>query len=355
MHRVGWRRGPAQGKLRRARPVHTHVPFGHARMDTLRFGSSAPPPPGAPADSGDRGDRPGDRRWDKREGTMVGGEYTLVRRIGKGSGGAVYEARHEPSGQRVAVKVLHERLTGSDTQRRRFDREARTAAVVVHPNIVRLYDAGTDEDGTAWQVFELLEGRDLASLIEERTLTVPEAVWLAGELLEALEAVHARGFVHRDVKPENVFLATATGKGGAPFQVKLLDFGIAKPLVPSQSTPWVTDEGVLLGTPHFMAPEQITGDKPIAPTTDLWAMAAVIFTALTGRPPFDDRQLSKLLVRIAREPAPSILPLRPDVPESLASILARALRNHPAHRYPSASAMLAALDDALPQTLVPSR
>ncbi|MCA9616139.1 MAG: serine/threonine protein kinase, partial [Myxococcales bacterium] len=229
------------------------------------------------------------------------------------------------------------------------------AAVVVHPNIVRLYDAGTDEDGTAWQVFELLEGRDLASLIEERTLSVNEAVWLAGELLEALEAVHARGFVHRDIKPENVFLATAAGNRSAPFHVKLLDFGIAKPLVPSASTPWVTDEGVMLGTPHFMAPEQIAGDKPIAPTTDLWATGAVLFTALTGRPPFDDKQLSKLLVRIAREPAPSILPLRPDVPEALASIIARALRNHPAHRFPSASAMLAALDDALPQTLAPAR
>ncbi|MCB9614496.1 MAG: serine/threonine protein kinase [Sandaracinus sp.] len=320
------------------------VPFsGYARMDTLRFGSS-PPPPSDPT-----------RRWDKREDSLVGGEYRLLRRIGKGSGGAVYEARHELSGQQVAVKILHDRLTGSDTQRRRFDREARTAAVVVHPNIVRLYDAGTDEDGTAWQVFELLEGRDLASLIEERTLSVNEAVWLAGELLEALEAVHARGFVHRDIKPENVFLATAAGNRSAPFHVKLLDFGIAKPLVPSASTPWVTDEGVMLGTPHFMAPEQIAGDKPIAPTTDLWATGAVLFTALTGRPPFDDKQLSKLLVRIAREPAPSILPLRPDVPEALASIIARALRNHPAHRFPSASAMLAALDDALPQTLAPAR
>ena len=240
------------------------------------------------------------------------------------------------------MKILHERFKGSDQQRRRFEREARTAAVIHHPHIVRLYHAGCDPDGTAWQVLELLAGRDLASALEERPLAIGEVRALADQLLSAIEAVHTRGFVHRDVKPENVFLLDEA-PSDAPLAIKLLDFGIAKPLVPTDSLPFITEEGVLLGTPHYMAPEQVTGEQPVSPATDLWAVGAVLFTALTGRAPFEEAQLSRLLVRIAREPAPSVGFYRPDVPTDLAEVVARALRTHPAHRYHSARQMRAAL------------
>jgi serine/threonine-protein kinase len=271
-----------------------------------------------------------------QQGRILGGAYRLVTPIGTGSTGAVYEARHEPSGATVAVKVLREKWRGSYGQQRRFQREARAGSMIRHRHIVRLLDAGAEEDGTAWQVLELLHGRELATAVEERPLSVEEAMLLCRQLLEALHAVHLRGYIHRDVKPENVFLVDR--EDGRLF-VKLLDFGIAKPLVPTESMPALTEEGVILGTPHYMAPEQITGDLPVSPASDLWALGAVVFAALTGRPPFYAAQLSTLLVKIAREPAPSIALFRSDVPRGFAELIARALRTHPAHRYRDATEM----------------
>ncbi len=272
----------------------------------------------------------------EREGRILGGAYRLLVPIGTGSTGAVYEARHEPSGATVAVKVLRERWRTSAGQKRRFEREARAGSIIRHRHIVRLLDAGVEADGTAWQVLELLQGRELATAIEERPLAVEEAMLLGRQLLEALHAVHLRGYVHRDVKPENVFLVEREDGG---LFAKLLDFGIAKPVVPTLSTPALTEEGVILGTPQYMAPEQITGDLPVTPASDLWALGAVLFCALTGRPPFHEAQLSTLLVKIAREPAPSVSYFRGDVPRRFAEILARALRTHPAHRYRDALEM----------------
>lgn len=273
---------------------------------------------------------------EEREGRILGGAYRLLVPIGTGSTGAVYEARHEPSGQAVAVKVLRDKWRTSDGQKRRFEREARAGSIIRHRHIVRLLDAGVEPDGTAWQVLELLRGRELATAVEERPLAVDEAMLLARQLLEALDAVHLRGYVHRDVKPENVFLVDR--EDGRLF-AKLLDFGIAKPMVPTLSTPALTEEGVILGTPQYMPPEQITGDLPVTPASDLWALGAVLFTALAGRPPFHEVQLSSLLVKIAREPAPSVSYYRGDVPRRFAELIARALRTHPAHRYRDATQM----------------
>ncbi|MBO6934407.1 MAG: serine/threonine protein kinase [Deltaproteobacteria bacterium] len=273
---------------------------------------------------------------EEREGRILGGAYQLLVPIGTGSTGAVYEARHLPSGQAVAVKVLREKWRTSDGQKRRFEREARAGSIIRHRHIVRLLDAGVEPDGTAWQVLELLQGRELATAVEQRPLAIEEAMLLARQLLEALQAVHLRGYVHRDVKPENVFLVDR--EDGRLF-AKLLDFGIAKPMIPTLTTPALTEEGVILGTPQYMAPEQITGDLPVTPSSDLWALGAVLFTALAGRPPFYEAQLSTLLVKIAREPAPSVAYFRGDVPRRFAEILARALRTHPAHRYRDAAEM----------------
>ena len=271
---------------------------------------------------------------------MVGGAYRLLRVIGRGSGGSVFEARHEPTGTRVAVKVLHARLKKSEQQHLRFEREVRTVASLRHPNIVRLLDAGVEEDGTPWQVLELLEGQDLASALEERPFLLDEAVEVMLQLLDALDAVHARGYVHRDIKPENIFLE---GLSGGPVGVKLLDFGIAKPLMPTTLQPWITENGVLLGTPQFMAPEQITGELPVTPAADVWAAGAVFFYMLAGRAPFEEPLLSRLLTKIAREPAPSLSLFCPHLSLDFVSIVARALRTHPAHRFGSAAEMRLAI------------
>ncbi len=278
---------------------------------------------------------------DEAEGRLLGGAYRLLTSIGTGSTGAVYAARHEPSGALVAAKVLRERWRHSSGQQRRFEREIRAGSKLRHPHIVRMLDAGVETDGTAWQILELLQGRELATALEQRPLAVEETLKLARQLLQALEAVHLRGYVHRDVKPENVFLIDTPD--GSLF-AKLLDFGIAKPISPTQTTPALTSEGVILGTPHYMAPEQITGDLPVSPSSDLWALGALLFTALTGRPPFHDEMLSTLLVNIARNPAPSVATYRSDVPRRLVEIVARALRTHPAHRYRDAAEMAEEVD-----------
>ncbi len=187
--------------------------------------------------------------------TMVG-EYTLLRSIGEGSGGTVFEARHQPTGAIVAVKVLHARYRKSELQQVRFEREVRTVCAMQHPNIVRLLDAGVESDGTAWQAMELLEGRELASALEDRPFALDEAVEIVLQLLDALDAVHTRGYVHRDIKPENIFLE-GLGDGVHGFGVKLLDFGIAKAITPTKSNPWITAQGVLPGPPTFMAPEPV--------------------------------------------------------------------------------------------------
>ena len=308
----------------------------------------------------------------ERLGRCLGGAYRLLRVLGGGAGGAVYEAIHETTGKAVALKVFHPGRFGGAEHERRFVRETRLAARLSHRHVVRLLDAGREPDGTLWQALELLRGRDLSRLLDERDrLTVHEAVSIGRQLLAALEAVHALGFVHRDVKPENVFLADAEDEGGAnagandehvsgvggpdaggatsdselparrPF-VKLLDFGIARSATPDSESA-ITLEGVILGTPSYMAPEQISADHRIGPATDIWAAGAVMFTMLAGRPPFDEVDLTRLLTRIAREPAPSLAYARPDAPLSLVRAVARALRTHPAHRFESAAEMAAAL------------
>ncbi|MEM9071054.1 MAG: serine/threonine-protein kinase [Myxococcota bacterium] len=276
----------------------------------------------------------------EHHGALVAGAYRILEPIGGGSGGQVFRALHEPSGVEVALKVMHRRHRGSTVSEKRFERETRTASRIQHPHIVRMLDAGMMSDGTPWQAMELLEGCDLATLLQQRPLGIDDTVQVGLQLLSALHAVHSLGYVHRDIKPENVFLVRHEEIG---VWVKLLDFGIVKPLVPTDSLPWVTEEGLLLGTPQFMAPEQITGDIPVSVRTDVWAVGAVLYNALTGAPPFEDPQLSQLLVKIAREPAPSVAFHRPDAPTSLVQVVARALRTHPDHRYESAKEMAAEL------------
>lgn len=276
----------------------------------------------------------------RRIGRVVAKRYQLTAVVGAGSAGAVYRATDMQRKQDVAVKLLHERLDSESESRQRFAREMQAAVTVHHPNIVRLLDRGEEPDGTPFLVLELLEGRGLDVALEAGPMDVPSAVEVTRQLLSALAAVHFHGYLHRDVTPENVFLTRGYDD---ELHVKLIDFGISKPVKTDMT---ITGDGIILGTPSYMAPEQITSDYDFTPATDVWQAGAVLYTMLTGGPPFHDDNLSRLLVQIARTSAPPIANFRSDCPDSIAEVLTKSLRRVPQQRYSNGHDMSVALHRA---------
>src|SRR5687768_10712286 len=206
--------------------------------------------------------------------------------------GAVYEGQDQLSRQRVAVKLLHPSLTASEEHVGRFLREARAASTVGHPCIVRVMDAGREDQGrTIFLVLELLTGETLAPRMERGGISMRDVLDIATQLLDALAAAHARAIVHRDIKPENVFLIHDARSGRV--RVKLLDFGVAKHLIKHGGpSSWDSMDGMIIGTPHYMSPEQCRG-AAIDARTDLWSTGAMLFHVLAGEPPFDAPHLSE--------------------------------------------------------------
>src|SRR5688500_8491662 len=228
------------------------------------------------------------------------GHYAIDRKLGEGGMGVVYAARDERLQRTVALKMMSS-LSDDESARRRFWREARAAASVNHPNICQLYEIGEDA-GELYIAMELLEGEPLSSCLHRGPLTVSETVPIGLAVLAALSALHARGIVHRDLKPSNVFLT--------PHGVKLLDFGLARPsdlaLARSVNSPTdLTRSGMLVGSPGYMAPEQLTGEGLDA-RTDLFAAGAVLFEMLAGRPAFDGRSVFEILHATLHEQPPAL-------------------------------------------------
>ncbi len=286
-------------------------------------GTATPPPATDPSDSGQHPGVP----------ARIG-HYTVTGKLGQGGMGIVYAARDERLDRTVALKTMSS-LGGDETARKRFWREARAAASVNHPNVCQLYEIGED-DGELFIAMELLEGEPLGERLKRGALSVAEAVPIALAILAALQALHARGIVHRDLKPSNVFLT--------PHGVKLLDFGLARPSDPtdpdaSQSPAAVTEltrTGMVLGTPRYMAPEQVTGDGLDA-RSDLFAMGAILFEMLAGRPAFTGRNAVEILHATLYEQPPA-LSGSPAV-AAVDRVIRRALAKRPAERPASADAM----------------
>jgi len=274
-------------------------------------------------------------------GGVVAGKYELVRVLGVGGMGAVYEALHRFTGKRVAVKLLHGTLAENENHARRFLREARAASAIGHPAIVDVLDAGQEAGGMLYLVLELLEGQDLAQAIYRRDLRTEEVVDVALQLLDGLSAAHERGIVHRDVKPENVYLVP-NEKG--PARVKILDFGIAKNMATPELS--ATVAGTILGTPFYMSPEQARGETVDA-RTDVWSTGALLFHCLAGRPPFIEENYNKLIVQILREKPPTLRSLRPDLPDAVLEAVERALQPDLELRWKSAREMAGALRGAV--------
>jgi hypothetical protein len=263
-------------------------------------------------------------------GTRIG-DYVVEARRGSGGFAAVYRARDVETGAPVAIKVLHAFLARTASVRRRFWREAETIARLAHPRIVRLLAHG-EHDGLPYLVMAWLEGETLAEVIRARgAIPLDEAMPIFEALAGALAAAHAHGVVHRDLKAANVAL---TDDGAT-----LLDFGIAKLAdVPSGG---FTTPGARLGTPHYMAPEQLLG-RSIDPRTDVYAFGILVFEAVTGRRPFDGPSLSEVEERQLTEPPPAPSRLAA-VPAALDAVIARAMAKQPDHRHATIGELLAEL------------
>jgi eukaryotic-like serine/threonine-protein kinase len=265
-----------------------------------------------------------------RVGSMLKGKWHLDAVLGSGGTATVYAATHR-NGNRVAVKVLHPCFSSMPAERERFAREGYFANKVDHPDVVRVLDEDVDDDGSPFLVMELLDGEPLVARWKAAgyRLPVPEVLWMADRLLSVLEAAHARGIVHRDVKPENLFLTAAGG-------LKVLDFGIAR----LRGVGSGTMRGIVLGTPGFTAPEQARGEWDIVGArTDIWAVGATLFALLTGRLVHEDQQTAAHLLRVSTEPAPPVRQVEPNLPEAVARLIDRALSFSPEARFSSAAEM----------------
>lgn len=253
------------------------------------------------------------------------GRYRIERELGRGAMGAVYLAQDPTLGRPVALKTmaLSREFTGDALAdaRERFFREAEMAGRLRHPDIVTIFDAGEDAE-LAYLAMEFIDGHDLQRHTEPgRLLPVATVLAVAARVADALAHAHTQGVVHRDIKPANVMIETSTDT------VKVTDFGIARVADGSR-----TRTGMVLGTPSFMSPEQLTGRR-VDGRSDLYSLGVMLFQLLTGALPHGGDSMAKLMFQIANEPAPDVRSLRPELPEALANIVALALEKRPETRY----------------------
>ena len=271
-------------------------------------------------------------------GELLEGRYRIVREIASGGMSTVYEATHVKIGRTVAIKVLHPDLAGDKDVVARFLNEARAVGTFGHPNIVASTDFGELPGHVPYLVLEYLEGRTLSTEIaSDGPLPVRRVGRIAMQIASALDAAHTRGVVHRDLTSANIFLTKTEGN---PDHVKVLDFGISKFLTTHESTP-KTRRGLTMGTPEFMAPEQISEPTDVDGRVDVYALGCIMYDMLAGHPPFHDLPLQSLLTQILVEPAPAIE--RGGIPDGLRAIVVRALAKEPGDRFATMREMGAAL------------
>ncbi len=275
----------------------------------------------------------------------VGNRYRIFDVLGSGGMGTVYEAVDLATGRLAAVKVMRRSLAREDRSRRRFLREAEATQLLDHPRIVRHLAAGELPDGSPFLALELLEGRPLSRELRELGdrgwLRVDEVLTVTRQILEGLEAAHARGIVHRDIKPDNVFIEDTLP--GDPISVRLLDFGVAKVFGENRLT-GLTGQEELIGTPQYLAPEQISDPETVCPSTDIWATGIVLYQMLTGVTPFPGAHLGGLLLNIATQPHPELRFFRPELPAYLDALVNRFLQKCPEDRFANAAEAIAAVD-----------
>ena len=264
------------------------------------------------------------------EAGQVVGEYKVVRVLGRGGLGAVYEAMHLISHRAEAMKVMLPEQTGTPEMKERFRREIQLLASLNHPNIAGLHNAFYVEDQLI-MVMELVEGEDLRTRSQKARIPLPMLMDFAMQVLAALDYAHSRGVVHRDIKPANIMVSRAN-------LVKVLDFGIAI----SEGSVELTKAGSLIGSPLHMSPEQIRGEKATG-HSDIYSLGVTLYELIAGRPPLNGSTTYELMMAHLNVTPTPLAQLRPDVPARLSDIIARALEKEPAKRFATAAEFLEAL------------
>lgn len=279
-------------------------------------------------------------------GDVIHGKYRVLRLIGEGGMGTVYEARHELLGVSVALKFLHPDISEQSSLKQRFLQEARVGAAIQSPHIVRTIDVDTDENG-AFLVMELLEGEPLSHQLErEHALDLPTAMKYFLQLLEGVSAAHGVGVVHRDLKPDNVFV---TRVGGEPF-LKILDFGIAKLRQSTEYKMTLTRPGAVMGTPEYMAPEQAFSADLADSRSDVYSLGVILFEMLSGKLPVEGDNPQVIAEQILTAKIRRLNQLCPDLPPGLVNVVHRAMAADPDERWRDASALRDALLPFVPTT-----
>jgi serine/threonine-protein kinase len=277
-------------------------------------------------------------------GDVIRGKYRLIRLLGDGGMGSVFEAQHELLGTRVAIKLLHADLARRTGLVDRFLQEARVAAQIKSAHVVQVTDVDRTADGSAFLVMELLEGEALSAMLDRLgKLPIPTACEFARQILEALEAAHALGVVHRDLKPENVLVVYS---GGAPV-LKLIDFGIAKATRDVPSGRHLTVAGSLMGTAEYMAPEQARSADRVDARSDLYAVGVMLFEMIAGQRPVHGEDGRVIAMKVERGEVTPLVRVAPEVPREVAGLVHRAMAARPELRFASATEMRLALDAAL--------
>jgi len=277
-----------------------------------------------------------EQQFDSLVGIVLAGRYEVLRRIGEGGMGAVYEAKHALIGKRVAVKVLLEKFHAKSDFVARLLQEARLASAIGHENIVDVTDFGMTDDGRSFVVMEFLDGESLAELERrEAPLPIERSLRIARQVASALGAAHAKGIFHRDVKPENVYLIR---RGETDF-VKVVDFGISKVVKPGGDDGGeayrLTHTGLLLGTPLYMSPEQARGDEDLDHRVDIWALGVLLYECLTGEVPFRANNYLQIISQVLTHTPASPSELRPElgIPDAVDAVVMRAMEKDRARRY----------------------
>jgi len=274
-------------------------------------------------------------------GDLVAGKYRIERRIGGGSMGVVYAARHELLGKAVALKLISEEAASTSQAVHRFYNEARAAAQIESDHVARVLDVGHADDGSPFMALELLDGCDLAELLEQDgPQPVVEVVGWVLQALEAIADAHSIGIVHRDLKPANLFLAH---KRDGTSTIKVLDFGISKNVARDEAATTLTVTSSILGSPTYMAPEQLRDAKSVDGRADIWSIGVVLYELLAGRLPFAAQNVADLFVAILERSPTSLRATRPDIPPALEGVVMRCLSRDTDARFGDAAALAEAL------------